>query len=56
MQAEFMQHQPKFLEDLQVYMINEIKKRLNYSDEYVETKEREMHDKRVKSYRRTNTY
>jgi hypothetical protein len=56
MQDEFMNEIPKFLEEIQKTMFDDIKKRLNYSDEYVEKMEKNRYEIAFKKHKRTHRY
>jgi len=56
MQDEFMKDTPEFMQDIQKTMYDDIKKKLNYSDEYLQKMERKKQEHRFKKYKRTNTY
>lgn len=56
LQDEFIETSPKFMEEIQKTMYNDIKKRLNYSDDYIQKMERKRQEERFKSYKRTHKY
>lgn len=47
---------PKFINDLQLDMLSQIKEKLRYSDKYIEKQERKMVQKAYSNVKRTYKY
>ena len=56
LQEEFIETTPKFMEEIQKTMFTDIKKRLNYCDDYIQKMERKRQEDRFKSFKRTHKY